>query len=155
MRMKRKNLIVLALLLLAAFAAQGAEKQIAKKDLPPAVQKTAEAQARGATIRGYAKDHEDGQWEYEVEMWVDGHSKDVTIAPDGRLLEVEEEVSLGALPPAVRAGLRTRAKKGTITKVESITRHGKIVAYEAQVAAAGRHREIQVGPDGGRLAHEE
>jgi hypothetical protein len=34
-------------------------------------------------------------------------------------------------------------------------KHNKIVAYEARVVAGKRHWEIQVGPDGQKLDHEE
>ena len=132
-----------------------AEKPVPRAELPAAVQKTADAQSKGAVVNRYVKDNEDGQLEYEVEMTVNGHSKDVAIAPDGRLLEVEEQVEVNQLPPAVRQGLKDRAGKGTITKIESITKKGKIVAYEAQVRTNGRHSEIQVGPNGQPLSHEE
>lgn len=132
-----------------------AEKPVPRAELPPAVQKTADEQSRGATVKRFVKDNEDGQLEYEMEMVVNGHTKDVSIAPDGRLLEVEEQVELSQLPLTVKGGLKDKAGRGTITKVESITKKGKIVAYEAQVRTDGRHSEIQVGPDGKPLSHEE
>lgn len=139
------------------FTASGyaAEKKISSSDLPAAVQKTAQQVSKGATVIGYSQDNESGHLEYEVEMTVNGHSKDVSIGPDGRVLEVEEQVEMGALPATVQSGLNAKAGKGKITKIESITKHGAIVAYEAQVAAAARHSEIQVGPDGKSLQHEE
>lgn len=106
-------------------------------------------------MTGYSQDREGGQLEYEVEMMVAGHSKDVTIAPDGQLLEVEEQVNLAALPADVQAGLHKQAGQGVITKVESLTKHGALVAYEAQVRNGARHFEVQVGPQGQTLAHEE
>jgi hypothetical protein len=139
---------------MAAFAG-AAEKAISRSQLPVAVQRTADEQAKGSTVRGYSKDSEDGKLEYEVQLLVNGHTKDVTIAPDGRLLEIEEEVSLDSLSPQVRSGLAARAGKGKITKVEALTKQGKIVAYEAQIILAGKRSEAQVGPDGGRLAHDE
>jgi uncharacterized membrane protein YkoI len=135
--------------------AGAAEKSISRSELPAAVKTTADEQSKGATVRGYNADRENGKLEYEVEMLVNGHTKDVTIAPDGRVLEIEEEVSLNSLSAQVRQGLAAQAGKGKITKVESLTKNGTIVAYEAQVLLAGKHSEVQVGPDGGRLAHEE
>ena len=40
-------------------------------------------------------------------------------------------------------------------KVESIKKHEKLVAYEAKVEKDGKKKEVQVGPDGKPLAHEE
>ena len=62
---------------------------------------------------------------------------------------------LETLPAEVRQGLQGKAGRGTIAKVESITKSGKVVAYEAQVRTASRHKEIQDGPDGKALDHEE
>lgn len=133
-----------------------AEKQIKKSDMPAAVQKTADAQSAGATIRGYSRDTENGKVEYEVELIVNGHTKDVTMDPQGHVTEMEEQVALDSLPSNAREGLKKSAGPGRITKVESLTKHGGIVAYEAQVTSAnGRHSEIQVGPDGQKLDHEE
>jgi hypothetical protein len=73
----------------------------------------------------------------------------------GEVVDVEEEVSMDRLPAAVTTRLRNKAGAGKITKVESLTKKGKIVAYEAQVNTAGKRSEVQVGPDGAALDHEE
>jgi hypothetical protein len=86
---------------------------------------------------------------------VDGHSKDVAIGINGEVLEVEEQVQMNGLPMEVQSGLKGKAGGGSITKVESITKQGKIVAYEAQVRTGAKHSEVQVGPDGKPLDHEE
>ena len=146
--------LYLAVALVAAANASIGEEQVKKSDLPAAVQKTAEAQSAGATVLGYAKDKEHGRVEYEVQLMVGDHTKDVTIDPQGRVLEVEEQVAPDELPANVFHGLSAQASKGKIAKVESLTKQGRIVAYEAQVIG-GKHAEIQVGPDGQKLAHEE
>lgn len=148
---------ITALLLLSGVAlnSTAAEKRISRAQLPEAVRKTADEQSSGATVKGYTTEVENGTREYEVEMISNGHSKDITIAPDGGLLEIEEEVEIKSLPMSVVSALRTRAGEGLITKVESITKNGLLVAYEAQVQTAKKHIEIQVGPNGQTLKHEE
>lgn len=146
-------LVVLVLVFVAN--AQGQEKHIKKSDLPPAVQKTAEEQSEGAKVRGYTQETEDGKLEYEVEMTVNGHSKDVSIDPSGNVLEVEEGVTLSGLSAAVREGLQRKAGARKITRVESITKQGKLVAYEAHILTGTKKSEVQVGPDGKPLDHEE
>ena len=155
MRLNLRAMPFLAAILWFAVSSAAAERKIAKSDLPPAVQKTAEQQSVGATVTGYSKDTEDGKLEYEVQMASNGHSKDVTIAPDGKLIEIEEQIMMGNLPANVKAALQSKAGKGKITKIESLTKHGAIVAYEAQVLTAGKRSEVQVGPNGENLAHEE
>ncbi|HWZ46336.1 MAG TPA: hypothetical protein VNW97_22885 [Candidatus Saccharimonadales bacterium] len=152
---KSAILTVLAAFVIFTASVSSQEKRIKKTDLPTAVQKTADEQAKGATVRGYNKETENGKVAYEVELTVNGHSKDVTMDAQGNVLEIEEEVAPAALPPAVREALQQKAGKGTITKVESLTKKGALVAYEAQVREGKKHSEIQVGPDGKPLAHKE
>jgi hypothetical protein len=79
----------------------------------------------------------------------------VSIAPDGTVLEIEEEVAFDSLPATVRAGLTQAAGAGKIGTVESLTKKGAIVAYEAHVLTGTKKSEVQVGPDGKPLAHPE
>jgi hypothetical protein len=141
--------------LLLAGTASAQEKKIKRSDLPPAVEKTVAAQSAGATIRGFSTEKEKGQTLYEVEMTVNGHSKDISMAPDGSIVEIEEQVALDSLSAEVKAGLQAKAGKGKILKVESLTKKDKLVAYEAQVDTNGKKSEVQVGPDGKPLDHEE
>jgi len=131
------------------------EKKIERKDLPAAVEKTVKAQSQGATIRGFSQEKENGQTNYEAEMTVNGHSKDVLIDPTGVVVEIEEQVPLDSLPASVKDGLQVKAGSGKILKVESLTKHDKLVAYEAKVQTGGKKKEIQVDPTGQPLAHEE
>jgi hypothetical protein len=75
----------------------------------------------------------------------------------GEIIEIEEEVAFDSLPAEVRmrSGLKAKAANGKLGKVESLTKQGKIVAYEAQVLNNDKMSEIQVGPDGKPLDHEE
>jgi len=145
------------LVLTCAIAAQTSaqERKLKRSDLPAAVQKTVDQESQGATVRGYTSEKDNGQLVYEIEMSVRGHSKDVTIAADGSVLEAEEEIAFDSLPAPVQDGLRQLAGSGKITKVESLTKHGAIVAYEAQVRTGAKRSEIQVGMDGKPLAHPE
>jgi hypothetical protein len=140
------------LFLLPAFAQ---EKKLTRADLPAAVQKTADEQSKGATVKGYSSEVEDGKLTYEVQLTVNGHARDVAIDANGVLLEIEEEVEMSTLPAAVQDGLKKKAGTGKILKVETLTKKGKLVAYEAVVQDGTKKKEIQVGPDGKPLAHEE
>lgn len=134
---------------------QGAEKKITRSELPAAVEKTVAEQSKGATIKGLSTETEDGQKLYEVALAIDGHDRDISIDGQGHIVEVEEEVPLDSLAPAVQEGLRKAAGTGTIGKVESLTKKGKLVAYEAVVHKGKRRTEVQVGPDGQKLPHRE
>jgi hypothetical protein len=142
-------------LLLLNASADAQEKKIPRFALPPAVEKTVQAQSQAAIIRGFSRETEAGQTLYEAELTVNGHNKDVTMDATGAIVEVEEQVAIDSLPSSVKAGLQAKADKGRLLKVESLTKHDKLVAYEAQVLTAGKKSEVQVGPDGKPLDHQE
>jgi uncharacterized membrane protein YkoI len=155
--MNRQNTraILLTALLLFAGLAVAQEKKIKRSDLPAAVEKTVAAQSVGATVKGFSKEIERGQTYYEAELIVNGHTKDILIDANGAIVEVEEEVAMDAVPPEVKAGLQTKAGQGKLVKVETLTKNDKLVAYEAQVRKGGKKSEVQVGPGGKPLDHEE
>jgi hypothetical protein len=146
-------LLVVSLVLVESTVAQ--EKKIKRSELPAAVEKTVVAQSKGATIRGFSEEQENGKTTYEAEMLLNGHTKDVQMDANGVVIEIEEQVDLPAVSAEVRAGLQAKAGKGKITKIESITKNDNLVAYEAQVVTGGKKTEVQVGPDGKPLDHEE
>jgi hypothetical protein len=153
----RKHSLVASLLIVAVLsAAHPQEKRIKREQLPPAVEKTVAQQSKGATIRGFTTEMEGGKRLYEVELTVSGHEKDISMDEQGIIIEVEEQLSLESLlPSAVKDGLAKAAGSGTITRVESLTKNGRLVAYEAVVKTGTKRSEIQVGPDGKKLAHPE
>jgi uncharacterized membrane protein YkoI len=131
-----------------AYPAVSQERKIDETKLPASVRNTVAEQQKGATIKGFSTEVEHGKRVYEAEMLANGRTRDIEIAADGSVNEIEEEVSLESLPAAVQQALQKKANGGTITKVESLTRHGKLVAYEAAINRGGKHSEIQVGPQG-------
>ena len=148
--------ITVAIMLLPVLAlAEDQEKKIRRSDLPPAVEKAVVEQSQGATIRGFSQERENGQTFYEAELMVNGHSKDVLMDADGTVVEVEEQIPTESLSAAVRAGLQAKAGNGKLVKVETLTKKGKLVAYEAKVLTNGKKSEVQVGSNGKPLDHEE
>ena len=133
----------------------GQEKKIKREELPPAVEKTVTAESQGAAIKGFASEREHGQQFYEASLNVNGHNKDILIDASGNVVEVEEEVLFDSLPSNVQDALKKGAGTGTITVVESLTKNGRLVAYEAHVKHGRRRSEIQVGPNGEKLKHPE
>jgi uncharacterized membrane protein YkoI len=148
------NIFAALLALGVSFAgATAQEKKISRKQLPPAVEQTVARESEGATIKGFASEREHGQQFYEVSLNVNGHSKDILMDAAGNVVEVEEQVALDSLPSNVQDALKKAAGGGTITVVESLTKNGQLVAYEAHVKHGIRRSEIQVGPNGEKLKH--
>jgi len=141
--------------LATAWLVQAQEKKVKREDLPAAVEKTVAEQIKGATVKGFSKEVEKGKTYYEAELIVNGHGKDILMDGNGDIVELEEQVALNSLSAPVREGLEKAAGSGKITKVESLTKGGKLVAYEAVVKTGDKKSEVQVGPDGKKLAHPE
>jgi hypothetical protein len=156
MTVSRAIAVAAATMLFSVLAiAQEREQKIKRSDLPPAVEKAVVEQSKGATIRGFSQEKENGQTFYEAELRVNRHSKDILMSIDGTVVEVEEQIASESLSPAVLEGLQAKAGNGKLVKVETLTKNGKLVAYEAKVLTKGKKSEVQVGPDGKPLDHEE
>ena len=155
MKLGTRRLLLLPTIFVAAASINAQEHKLTRNQLPPQVIATVDKETQGATIKGYATEVEHGKKVYEAETVVNGHTRDLQVEADGTLTEVEEEVSMMSLPATVSASLNMRAKGAAITKVESLTKNGRLVAYEASTNKAGHKGEIQVGPAGEKLKHGE
>jgi lipopolysaccharide export system protein LptA len=126
--MRQKTAISLIAALLHVTSTSAQERRIKQSDLPAPVAQTAATESKGATVRGYAQETENGQAVYEVKLTVKGHTKDVQIDASGNVLEVEEQVDIDKLPNEVKSALVAKAGAGTIAKVESLTKRQKLVS---------------------------
>jgi hypothetical protein len=124
------------------------EKKLEMKDLPAAVQKTAQEQTKGATIVGISSEKEGGKTVYEIETKVNGRSRDMLIDATGKVTELEEQTDVDSLPPAVQAEVKKSLGQDKLDKFESVTTNGVFSGYEAVVERGGKKVEISLGPDG-------
>jgi hypothetical protein len=109
MRKNRFVLCTMIAVLLLLLSTSAREKHIKKSELPASVQKAVEEQAKSGKVLGYSTEVEGGQREYEVETIVNGNSRDITFAPDGNVLELEQQVDIDDLAAEVREGLKAKA----------------------------------------------
>lgn len=149
----KQALVFTACIALAASSLHAQERKIARAALPPAVEKSLQANLAGATTKAFATEIEGGKKVYEAETILNGHTRDLQFTVEGTLSEIEEEVAFDALPAPVQAALRAKAGTAKITRVESLTKHDKLVAYEAATLKGTKKGEVQVGPNGATLKH--
>ncbi len=147
------NRITLTLLLLCTTSlflhgTAAAQEHKQRIKVPPAVQKTVDEQSQGAQIRGLSKEVENGQTQYELELTINGHSRDMLIDPNGKILEVEESIPLETLTPAVRAEVEKNIGQAKLLRLESVTKGGALTGYEATISRGGKKSAIGMGPDG-------
>src|SRR5262245_19426012 len=131
--MKSFTIVLILGVVFSAARAQETEKKISRAQLPPPVEKTVSRESEGATIKGFASETEHGQQFYEASLILNGHTKDILMDPRGNIVEVEEQVTMDSLPASVQDALKRLAGSGTVTVIESLTKTGRLVAYEAHV----------------------
>jgi hypothetical protein len=143
------RLFLLTSALAISSCAYAAEHSVPCNTLPDAVQQRSKSLLEpGTTVRGCVKDVSAGKTTYEMELLTSKGSKDVTLSPQGDVLEVEQQVDPAALPPPVAAAFAKAASGGKLGKVESLTRQGQLIAYESTIIKDGKHRELAFRPDG-------
>ena len=128
--------------------ALAAEKTLALKDLPPAVQKTVQEQLKGGEIKTISKETEGGVTQYEVESMLNGKHRDFNIDIKGNLVVMEEETSIDSIPAVAKEAIIKKVGTGKLNLVEVVTQGGQ-TSYEAgYTSKAGKKTEVAVNPDG-------
>lgn len=143
--MKRTLLIFCAM---GATALVASAAKLELKDLPPAVQKTVQAQAYGADIKSISKETEHGVAQYEVETILNGKHRDFNVDTKGTLLVVEEETTIDAIPPAAKAAILKKVGDGKLGSVELFKREGETLYEAAYTSKGGKKHEVLVTADG-------
>ena len=147
-----------AFALAGSLALAGEEKKIDLEDVPGAARRIFEREAPGITLTEAYTEDEDGETIYEL-RGKDGRGRriEVDVTEDMECQEVEREITLEELPPAVRAALKDEPKlKGFEPEfIESSTRGGKVAAYELSGTCQGKQVEVEVSADGKTVKVEE
>jgi len=162
--MKRKHLrlagIVVLIGMMACVLAYG-DKQC-KASLPDAVKAALNELYPQAAIEE-AKAEKEGLKVYEITLKQNGQEFEVTVAPDGTIVETESEVSLADLPDAVKTAINLAAggseieeisQEVTYAVVELIALDKPQTSYEAEVTINGKKIDIKVSADGTILSKE-
>src|SRR3982751_3687817 len=112
----KKVLLIALAFLFTAISAPAQESKVSAKDVPPAGIAAFKAAYPNATVRGYAKEKENGKIFYEIESKEGGIMRDVLYKPDGTISEVEETVATTGLPAAPQELLKTKYATAVVAK---------------------------------------
>jgi hypothetical protein len=146
-------ILVVVVVVLVAWAGAGKHKEVS---LPGPVKAAIEALYPQATIEE-SELEEEGIKVYEVELEQEGKEVELTIAPDGTVMEKESEVALSDVPAAVQAAIVRAAEGAEIDEVTEEVTYWVVTlkkleapqtTYEAEVIKDGKETEIEVGADG-------
>ena len=136
----------IALGLVLSVAAQGEEKKIKQSRLPQAVQTTAEQNVSGATVTGYTSEKIDGAMVYTMDLVASGLTRGIVMDSEGNILSTQQEVAFSDLPADIQKDFTNATAKGKLGAVSSISKDGKIVAYEAVLIVKGERHHVRVKP---------
>ena len=153
--MKLKAIIpMLAALALAHHVfAEEDDKPVKFEDLPAAVAKAIKAAAGDAKLDSIVLGDEDGTPAYEATWKADGHKHEIAVAKDGKVLGLEEIISLKEAPEAVRAAIEKEAGSREVLEVEKVIAKGKTV-YEAEIKE-GKGKVVVTFTEAGKVLERE
>lgn len=151
--MKRTVLATTVLFALTGVASAQQPKPITLNDVPPHVMATALALANAIKFEKVQMDYDDGTAKYEfIGKLPNGKAFEVDVYTDGRVEEVEEEIDMNSVPPAVRATLNRFFPNLQATKVEKSTRANLGIWYEFDAKdSRGTEIDIEISADGKRI----
>lgn len=154
-RWKLVGLVVLVGVMVCAVTYAGKCKK-KKVCLPDAVKAAISALYPEAVIEE-AKVEKEGLKVYEIELKLNGQEFEVTVAPDGTIIETESEVAVDGLPDAVKAAILKAAGGAEIEEVMEEVTYWVVTlkkletpetTYEAELIKDGKEIEIEVAADG-------
>lgn len=89
----------------------------------------------------------DGRVIYEVAYENAGKKFEAEVSAEGKLMVIDEELTLSAAPAAVRKTIELATAGGKVNKVEKAT-EGRKTYYEAEFRKGNDKHEVKVAPDG-------
>jgi len=125
-----------------------------KDNVPASVLAAFQKQYPNAKITGVEKEKKNGQTYYEIESKDGKAERDILYSADGKIFEIEEEISVTSLPQRVREAVNKAYPGGEIDEAEKITR-GSTVEYEVVVEVGDEEFEVLVAADGKLISKEQ
>jgi uncharacterized membrane protein YkoI len=143
-----KKLTAISAMIAIGACLAAAQKKLTLSSLPPAVQATVQSEAKGAEIKNIGKETEHGVVQYEIETILNGKHRDFNVDTKGKVLLVEEETAIDAIPAAAKAAILKKVGDGKLGMVELFKRGGETMYEAAYTTKAGKKHEVLVKADG-------
>ena len=139
--------------LLMVVAVRADEEKVPLDKVPKAVMKAVKERFPGAKLKAASTEKEDGKVVYEVALEHKGQKMDVTLTPEGAIIEIEKTIAAKDLPEVVAKALEDKYPKAKYQVVEEVIKVKdkveKLEYYEILLTTAGKKKfEVQVAPDG-------
>ncbi len=135
-------------------SARADETKIPLDQVPKTVMDAVNAKFPTGKITGAEKDVEKDKTTYEIGVTLGDRKMDVSLKPDGTIIEIEETIAIKDLPKTVAAAVTTKYPKGKIKSAELVTK-GDVSSYEVIVTLEGKKsREMSLDAKGKILEDE-
>ena len=138
------SLAVCALVSVPAVRAE--DEKVPLDKLPKAVSDAVKKKYPKAKMVSAEKEKKDKKTVYEVKIKDGEQTIEVSLTPEGEIVEIEKVIAAKDLPTAVTTALGEKYPKAKIVKVEEITK-GEKVTYEVLLVTADK-KKLEVTFDG-------
>lgn len=131
-----------------AVRADDKEEKVPLDKVPKAVLKAVKAKFKGAELVSAQTEKGDGKLLYEINLKDKGHSVDVSVTPEGKIVSIERTIAVKDLPRPVVEAINSKYPKAEYKGIEEITEDGK-TNYEVLLATADKKTiEVVLDRDG-------
>jgi hypothetical protein len=117
-------------------------------EVPSAVMKAVKKRYPNGKITSASKEDEDGKPTYEISLKNDGVAIDAVYREDGTLVQIEKEIDINNLPPAVMKTVSEKHPARTIKKAEEVSQGVKVFFHVNIALDAERSVELAIDRDG-------
>ncbi len=161
--------VVAAVFFACTTLATASEEKVDIQALPEVVKSTVEANAPGGTIEEAELETADGMQVYSIEVKkTDGTEVELEIAPDGKLLKVEQEddaddngpeeaeskIEPGQTPPAIQLALKRFVPEGVTSITLTREREHGAEVYEVEYVQEGITHALEFTASGALMEQE-
>ena len=121
--------------------------KVAVEDLSQPVVDAINAAFPDGTIEEVTLEDENGTEIYEAEVRANEATFEVKVTLDGKLIEIEQEITPGELPEAVVNAVNDLYPGASIKEAEKITRGGNVI-FEIELVSGGKEFDIELDGNG-------
>lgn len=138
---------------LTAFSinARADRDKVALTDVPAAVLDAVKVRYPKAEIKSAEKETDRGRTYYEIESRLNGRELEVTLEPNGTIVEIEKDVAAGDLPKPVADAVAANHPDARIKKAQEVIKlkSGKEMKhFDVDLEVGGKDLDMKVAPDG-------
>jgi uncharacterized membrane protein YkoI len=126
------------------------DEQVAIENVPLAVMDAVKQAVPEGKLTKAKRKTENGQPVYDLDGKAAELDFDMLIAPDGKVVELNQQIKAESLPAAVADGLKQAAPEATVKHIEKQSRGNRVI-YEFKLQLAGQKLTIELSEDGAVL----